>query len=118
MTCYSFNSIVAAGGNTLDNNFCIFQVFEHLVAWHPHGNGPHRFWKILQWSFDALFAGKWPTADPDGNPILSGKAGADLAGGLRAMVLCLKGDWDYHYKDHGKERVGCCLRTGEGGSWQ
>lgn len=58
------------------------------------------FWQVLQWSFLALFEGKWPSADwrgvkynrtsPEGR-----KAGQPLAGKYRACLLQICGDLDY-----------------------
>ena len=106
MSCYSFNSIVAPGGNTLETNFVIFMVFEHLISRKGACRTMNRFWKVMKWSFTALFNGKWPTEDPDGNAILSAQAGTDLAGGLRGMIFTVKGDWEYLNKDSGIHKWG------------
>ncbi|CAE7471903.1 unnamed protein product [Symbiodinium sp. CCMP2592] len=67
-------------------------------------NGPYatmrNLWKILAWSFTALWSGLWPLTDHKGNRFPEGsiqleRAGTPLAGGFFGVVWSLIGDLDY-----------------------
>ena len=49
--------------------------------------------KRLAWSMNALFAGRIPSSDWLGRK--HPEAGRELAGGYRAAVMHLKGDWEF-----------------------
>ena len=92
---YSWASIVADTGTTAQSNFLIFGIFAHLVSSWRQRFTMLRFWKLLVWSFTALYEGVWPTVDMDGVAINSTEAGKPLAGGYRAILFLLKGDLEY-----------------------
>ena len=61
------------------------------------------FWKIMRWSFESLAAGKYPLFDWRGQHFEAGslqahKAGQDLAGGFRGILVQTAGDLDYYSK--------------------
>ena len=46
-----------------------------------------KFWRLLEWSFQAMERGTWPTLDVEGNKIVGDdRAGKDLAGGYRGVL--------------------------------
>ena len=80
------------------------------------------------WSMQALYEGKWPALDPDGEPWPPGSDRAKLAGtdldpvfGSRAMIGQLAGDWKFlkevlHLPRHYNRRDMCheCLAVHHG----
>ena len=56
---------LAAGSSTLDTMVYVWGVFEKFVQ--PDSTDTHgtmqTFWSIMKWSFEALWAGKWPACD-------------------------------------------------------
>ena len=62
----------------------------------------HEIYSVLQWSFEALSAGKFPASDHRGklfskthHPERFKLAGKDLAGGMRGAWAEMRGDWKY-----------------------
>eukprot|EP00435_Cladocopium_sp_Y103_P046777 s1128_g13.t1 len=84
------------------------------------------FMLVLRWSLNALFSGKWPAADHNGERYHpqsreAKKAGTYLAGGFYGIVMALVGDLDYFNKFLGlphwssaKNPCGRCLCTKAG----
>lgn len=68
---------------------------------NPDEDTWHEIWKVLAWSFTALFYGKHPKTDPDNKPWPPGSRRQRLAGkpllpnGIRGWIYCLAGDLDY-----------------------
>jgi hypothetical protein len=63
-------------------------------------------WKIVTWSFRALYEGTWPSADWDENEYPTGTAEAALAGtpladGYFGVPFIIKDDWDHFGKTFG-----------------
>ena len=66
------------------------------------GDTKESVWKVLKWSFDAMYSGRWPIVDWNNNKwtdskhhrLRKNKAGQWLTGGskLRAVVVKLKAD--------------------------
>ena len=104
-TAYSWCSLLCTRGSTSMYNFLICTLFQHLVAKSPACRTMARFWKILCWSLEAMYDGRFPTQDWEGNPIGGRQAGTPLAGGYRCMVFLLKGDLEYLSKDSRAERA-------------
>ena len=53
------------------------------------------------WSLEAAFEGKFPRHDVDGKALQDGKAGTELAGGLKFVLWSLKADLDHWAKAYG-----------------
>ena len=54
-------------------------------------------WRVVVWSLEALYEGKWPATDHRGVPYPANSAegliaGQDLAGGYRGLLWMIKGD--------------------------
>ena len=89
------------------------------------------FYRILAWSFQALYQGIWPKTDwrgftfPDGS-INAKRAGKSLAGGYSGVLLFLCGDLDYFQKwlqcpastNHSKPCVQCKATFYGPSTWQ
>lgn len=99
MNVYSWCSLVAGAGPTIDFNFLIFSIFQHLIASGAACKTMDTFWRIMCWSFTWLFKGQWPTHGWDGTPIRSHRAGTWLADGHRGLLFMLKGDIEYFQKE-------------------
>eukprot|EP00959_Pyramimonas_sp_CCMP1952_P468970 9494149-Pyramimonas_sp.AAC.1 len=95
MNIYSWCSMLAGQGTTIEYNFYIRSIFCHLVSSKLACRTMNTFWKIMRWSLTALFTGRWPTTDWDNKPINNSKAGTWLAGGYKGMLFCIKGDLEY-----------------------
>ena len=105
--CFSYCSLLAnAMGGTMDDiQLYCWSVFEKFcVPSTPFLLGTmDTFFKIMQWSFQAMYMGVWPDTDwtgsmyhhstPEGR-----KAGTPLAGGYFGVLLQLSGDLDYFHK--------------------
>ena len=105
--CFSDCSLLAnAMGGTMDDvQLYCWSVFEKFcVPSTPFLLGTmDTFFKIMQWSFQAMYMGVWPDTDwtgsmyhhstPEGR-----KAGTPLAGGYFGVLLQLSGDLDYFHK--------------------
>ena len=60
-----------------------------------------KIWAVLIWSLQAAFEGKWHTHDVNGDALQDGKAGTELAGGLKFVLWSLKADLDHWAKAYG-----------------
>ena len=105
--CFSYCSLLAnALGGTMDDiQLYCWSVFEKFcVASTQNLLGTmDTFFKILQWSFEAMYMGVWPAADWTGRRYhhstrAGRKAGTPLAGGYFGVLLQLSGDLDYFTK--------------------
>ena len=52
--------------------------------------------KLLGWSFNVLLTGVEPALDENGDPLPSGGAPQYLAGGYRAVLVKVHGDWEFY----------------------
>ena len=70
----------------------------HYVSVHAYGcSSTNQFTcQVLCWSFQQLASGMYSPVDVFGEP--TGRAG-ELAGGYRAVIVCIKGDLDYLNKN-------------------
>ena len=53
------------------------------------------FWKHLVWSFRALYEGKWPSHNADGDLLNDPRAGTWLADGYCGTLWAIKGDLEW-----------------------
>ena len=63
-----------------------------------------KIWNTLMWSLKASFEGNVPIHDVHGNALQDGKAGNELAGGLRFVLWSLKADLNHWAKAYGLTR--------------
>ena len=103
MDCISWQSLMASGA-TIDLKRLAFCIFEHSKS--RDGTTMRQAWRILLWSFEALFAGVWPTRNWDDaawpqNSAEAALAGLPPAGGMFIVIFILKGDWDHFVKCYG-----------------
>ena len=59
-----------------------------------------QIWKIVTWSLQSLWEGRWPTTDPWGQAFPRESfqarfAGAELAEGFRCFVYSVQADLDF-----------------------
>ncbi len=108
-SCDIFNwGSLLSHGTTIEIVFLIWLCWQDAAI--PDITKP-RFWRIVKWSFDALFEGCWPFADCLGNVYDATspegrKAGLPLVGTAIAATSCFFGviwrinrDLDFHQKD-------------------
>ena len=102
--CFSWFSVMSqAGGVNMHSSMqYIWGVFEKFATFEANGT-MDTFWRIMVWSFTALWHGKHPTHDYRGvrfaaNSPEAAKAGTWLAGGYYAVLFQLCGDLDYNAK--------------------
>lgn len=86
-TFYSWTSIVAGIGLNADFNFYIWLLWKDMTK---TGWTLDRFYRILCWSFLAMWTGKFPECDWKGNP--SPMAGMLLADGLFCCLWVIRAD--------------------------
>ena len=101
---YNWGSLLAQG-STADLVFLIWAIFQELQL---RARTKKLFWKIMTWSFTALFDGKWPTRDHNNVLFPAGsvdglRGGSPLVGtDQRNFPFCviwqLKGDLDFDHK--------------------
>lgn len=94
--CFSWFCLLRRKGSKA-SNFLIWSGFETLMS---KSTLDHLF-KILVWSFGCMASGKFPSKDWNGNEYddstQAGKlAGAELADGFIAPLICLMGDLEFH----------------------
>ena len=95
-TCEAFSwSSMLSKGSTKFVNFLIYIIFNQCRCIGADKDSMKIFWKYLKWSFEAMWAGTWPSRDADGHPLDDPRAGQPLAGGHFAILWALKGDLDY-----------------------
>jgi hypothetical protein len=98
--CFSWASLVG-GGSTIDVYFYIYSVMGSLLT--ADGSTMSRVWDIMCWSLHALWLGKWPYTNWDGNPFAEGsvdaaRAGTELAEGFFCTMWAIRGDLEYYGK--------------------
>jgi hypothetical protein len=113
---YNWGSLLAVGP-AAEVAFCIWACF--LDAQVPDRT-KNIFWKLMKWSFDALFAGRWPSRNWDGmlypeNSSDGRRAGEPLVGSSPDHYFCciwkIKGDLDFYQKElECMEGYGCGAR--------
>ena len=101
---YNWGSMLAAG-KTVEIVFWIYSCFDVLYA----TGTSTRIFKILQWSFTALFNGVHPHSDwrgtryepdsPEGKLAGTPLVGTSIVDCLFCVIWKLKGDLDWHFKD-------------------
>ena len=99
---WSWGSLLSST-STLLSTFMIFFFFSALIVKMEGQDAFRAFMKILSWSLEALFTGRWPDRNVHGRPYdpnsAEGKrAGSWLADGYRAVVWSIKGDLDHMSK--------------------
>jgi hypothetical protein len=90
-----------AVGTTLETNFYIYSVFKDLVVETPEVDTYDSLWKKLRWSFAALWEGRWPHLDAEGNRIHgpnAHRAGDYLADGFFGVLYVLRGDLEWAWE--------------------
>ena len=99
---------ILARGSTDEIKYLLFSVFEQckVTSDDVEGDTLKETWKILKWSLDALFDGKFPDKDWKGDPWPQNSAeaaiaGDDLAEGMFACIYVLKGDMEHFSKNYG-----------------
>ena len=102
MDAWSWCSLLGTG-STLDFNFYIFGFFSAMYSKSVGANTLGSFFKILCWSLQALWEGRWPSTDHHGRPFAPGTQGAMrantyLADGHFGILVAVKGDLDYYGK--------------------
>ena len=104
---FSWFSIMAcvSGISYADAHHYIWGIFEKYVI--PAAGSVlgtmEVFWKIMRWSFESLASGKHPELDWKGQDFPIGslherRAGTQLAGGFKGLLVQLAGDLDYYTK--------------------
>ena len=92
--------------NLQDVSFYIYSVFKRIVSKNIGQNTFDAVWRVISWSFLALYEGVWPAFDPSGvrysaNSVEGRRAGTPLApmpnGNLFGMLWILKSDLDWAY---------------------
>ncbi len=84
-------------GKTNDIKELVYSVFEQ----NKSENTMDQVWKVLAWSFDALYRGRFPSVDVvTGEPFSPDSAdgllaGKELAGGWCGVIWKIKGDLDF-----------------------
>ena len=104
LDAYSWQSVLADGTTTHIKHY-VFGMFEQSKA-HlgEHGvDSNDAMWRVIVWSLNALFDGRWPAKDWNDQPWPHGSSEAALSGeyladGFFAVVWLLKGDLDYFAK--------------------
>ena len=86
---FSWNSLVGSG-TTVQKRFVAT-----LIKKSDFVDGTvQAITRILAWSFNALLSGETPALDWEGRPLAGG--GAPLAGGWRAALCQVRGDWAFY----------------------
>lgn len=114
---YSWTSLLCEGTPFMKHWLLIVSQ-KHSQCKSPDHDTMKKAWDTLAWSFRALFLGKHPSTDPAGNPWPPNSreaqlAGTPLAGGLRGVVLVIRGDLEYFsntlHLEHFSSAEPCCL---------
>lgn len=95
---YSWTCLLSRG-TTKQRSFFLWGIFEQILKNGPGGT-LDVFFAILAWSFTALYRGKFPDCDWQGNKYAAGsveqqKAGQWLAGGFCGALISVQGDLDF-----------------------
>eukprot|EP00971_Amphidinium_carterae_P121777 2411319-Amphidinium_carterae.1 len=80
-----------------------------LATWWKKRETPDSLalvWRVLAWSFEQLYRGKWPSTDWKGNPFKEGtldheRAGSALAGPYWGALIALTGDMEWLHQGYG-----------------
>ena len=101
----SFQGLLSKG-STKTVKLLICGIFENCKSVGVGSDTMWSIWRVLLWSLNCLFIGKWPECDADGNPYAVGTheasiAGTELAGGYAAVIWILKADLDHLSKAYG-----------------
>jgi len=91
---YSWASLLSTGRTEVSNYIIWINFKKENVLGLPRATMA-KFWKVLRWSFEALYRGTWPSHDHDGQVLHDAKAGQPLAGGYYGVLWALRGDLDY-----------------------
>ena len=104
LNVFDWGSLLARG-STQQTVFWIWSVFVQVAS----PRAMRLFWKIMKWSFNALFSGRHPSSDFHGRPYPPGtpealKAGTPLVGVDRldhyfCVIWRIKADGDFCLKD-------------------
>ena len=111
----SWGSLLGSRGTSLETHLLIWLVFNNILATGATGyNTMQILWRHLVWSLHALYTGKWPHRDPDGNWYTSGpafeRAGTYLADGWFGVLWAHRfdlpwGQGQFHLADSSVGRV-------------
>ena len=109
--CFSWGSLIGAGTCTLLMNWLIWVFPKTMKLKSAFGNTEKVFYRVLAWSLLALYEGKWPEFDWNGQPWPAGSieatlAGTDLAGGFFAPLWTLKQDLEHTSNSMGLQNSG------------
>ena len=101
MQVFSWPGVLCQGGSKA-TLFLLWSVFDHLIL-AGEGGTLEVFFKILKWSFTAMYHGKYPDRDWKGNIYgphteLGKKAGRYLAGGFCGILVSIQGDLEWFAK--------------------
>ena len=105
---FSWTSLISSG-KTINVNYYIWSVYHAIVSKADGRDTMDEFFKVLKWSLEAMYEGKWPTHNHKGCLIhprsQHGKrAGQDLADGYFGIMFGSLGDLDYFAADLGLPR--------------
>ena len=115
---FTFNSLLGEGP-TKSTCFLMTAIKKSLI-----GPGTiEAIAKLLGWSFNVLLTGVEAALDENGDPLPSGRAPQYLAGGYRAVLVKVRGDWEFynsvfgvpHWKSLGR-MCWLCMAVGDPGS--
>ena len=106
----SWSSLLGRG-STLDFNFTVLALPKHLAKKGTVQDTWRTCWRILAWSFHALWTGMWPSVDARGRAWPAGsvdahRANTPLAGGWSATLWTIKGDLEWLWLGLGLEGYG------------
>ena len=106
---FSWSSITGIGTLTLFMNYLIICFIKSMAC--ATGDTRKMIFRIMRWSFECLYEGKWPELDWFGQKIRKGsrwgiKAGQWLADGLIACLFYLKGDLEFFASSYGLQYWG------------
>ena len=101
MQVFSWHGVLCQGGSKA-TLFMLRSVFDHLIL-AGQGGTLGVFFNILNWSFTAMYHGKYPDRDWRGNKYglhteQGKKAGQWLAGGFCGVLASIQGDLEWFAK--------------------
>ena len=91
MNVISWSSRLAGHGTTLQTNMLAFSIWKHLISKSVGHVTMARVWREIARSLTAMYMGKMPKRDSDGNELHRGPE-KDLAGGFRFVLFGVKAD--------------------------
>ena len=95
---FSWSSLLASGQTKL-TNFLVFVAIQGILCTSPDKSTMDEFWRVLSWSLNALYRGRWPTSDHNNEPIQNDDAGKFLADGFYGCLWLVKGDLDFFFPE-------------------